>query len=302
MNAVRIAVFAYSDVGYACLKYLLDRKENVVAVFTHRDKPGETLWFPSVAEIARVHGIPVITEENLHDPAEQKNVADLKLDLLFSFYYRNLIPESIFSLPRLGAFNMHGSYLPYYRGRAPVNWAIINGETETGATLHVMTSKADAGDIVDQEKVAIGADETALIVQKKVTAAAVRILERRLSDLKNGTAPRHPQDISQGRYYGRRKPEDGLIDWTWPARRVHNLVRALTHPFPGAFGDVLGMRCFIWSTALAPKATLSDPNRLIVRCGDGIPLEVMQIQKEGGPEMSGSEFLNSWNRIKKEKV
>jgi len=164
----RVAVFAYSDTGHACLKLLLERGERVVFVATHRDAPGESLWYPSVAELARSHGIEPLILENPLDPQAIARLRVAAPDLLLSFYYRRVLPEAMLSAPRLGAFNMHGSLLPKFRGRAPVNWAVLKGETSTGATLHAMTTRADAGPIVDQVAVPIGLGDTAIDGQKRV--------------------------------------------------------------------------------------------------------------------------------------
>lgn len=286
MNPPRILVFAYSDLGHACLKFLLDRKENVVGVYTHQDKAGETLWFPSVGGLALNHGVEVRTKEDLAAEEEKNLIRSLSPDLIFSFYYRNLIPTPILKLPKLGAYNMHGSYLPKYRGRAPVNWVVLRGETKTGATLHVMIDKPDAGDIVDQQTVEIGPDDTAAIVQARVTQAAVAVLARQIDNLKAGAAPRIPQDPAQASYFGKRRPEDGKIDWNWPASRIHNLVRAVTHPYPGAFGNLYGEKTWIWKTRLQPSN-----EGLLVTCGDGNKLEILTLQREGEPEMSGEDFM-----------
>ena len=130
------------------------------------------------------------------------------------------LTQAVLDTAKRGALNMHGSLLPKYRGRVPINWAVINGETETGATLHYMTAKPDAGDIVGQQAVAIGPDETAAHVFRKVTAAAAQVLDRHLPGLIAGTAPRIVQDLKAGAYFGGRKPADGRIDWTLPAARA----------------------------------------------------------------------------------
>lgn len=283
----KIIVFAYSNLGHACLKFLLERKENVVCVYTHEDKAGEKLWFPSVAKLAQAHSIPVRTAENLLADTELNYLKSTAPDLMFSFYYRNMIPVSVLNIPRLGAFNMHGSFLPKYRGRAPINWVVLNGETQTGATLHVMVNKPDAGDIIDQESVNIGLDDTAAEVQSRVTRAAVNVIARQIDNLKAGKAPRIPQDETQASYFGRRCAEDGKIDWKWPALRIHNLVRAVTHPFPGAFGNLYGEKTWVWKTRLNP----SSEDGLIVTCGNGERLEILVLQRQGEPEMSGEEFM-----------
>lgn len=295
----RIAVFAYSDTGYACLKLLFDRGEEVVLVATHADDPGEAPWFPSVAELARAHGLEPVIIEDPHKPAAIERVRVCAPDLLFSFYYRGLLPAKMLWIPRLGAYNVHGSLLPKYRGRAPVNWAVLRGESRTGATLHVMTERPDAGDIVDQESVEIGPDDTAIEVQRRVSAAAARMLGRRLEELKAGTAPRRSQDESAATKYGRRRPEDGRIDWTRPSQEVHNLVRAVTHPYPGAFTDLFGGKTFIWKTRLPhlgahdnfPGQVRIERGRLYVACGDDRYVELLSLQREGKKEIGASEFI-----------
>lgn len=295
---VPIAVFAYSDTGHACLKFLLDRREDVVLVVTHADDPKERQWFPSVAELARSRGIEPVIAEDPRDPTVLARIEAAKPDLLLSFYYRGILPEGLLELPRLGAFNVHGSLLPRYRGRAPVNWAILSGEKVTGATLHAMTAKPDAGDIVDQESVPIGPDDTANEVQGRVSAAAVKLLERRLEDLKKGRAPRRPQDEAAATTFGRRGPQDGHIEWTRTAEQVHDLVRAVTHPYPGAFTEIFGGRTFLWKTRLPnlgahdnfPGQIRTEHGRLFVACGDDRYVEVLRLQREGEEEMDGAAF------------
>jgi len=259
-NSCRILVFGYGEVGYRCLEILLRRGENVVGVFTHEDDLGENQWFRSVSLLAKRHSVPVWKAETLRDALEV--IRGLAPDLIFSFYYRSLIPGEILALARLGAFNMHGSLLPKYRGRAPVNWAVLHGETETGATLHYMVERADAGDIVDQERVEIGPEETAFEVMAKVTEAACVVLERRLEELKVGRAPRIPQNHALATKFGRRRPEDGRIDWRQSADEIVNLVRAVTRPFPGAFAETDAGRLYVWR-ARATKG--SGPPGLVLR-------------------------------------
>jgi methionyl-tRNA formyltransferase len=277
-------VFAYSDVGHACLQLLIERKANVVGLYTHHDNSNEKIWFPSVEELARKHDIPVFFVEDLSTPDEQRRLRELAPDLVFSFYYRHMIPESVLALPRLGAFNMHGSLLPKYRGRAPINWAVLNGEKHAGVTLHVMVKKPDAGDIVDQQAIAIGADDTAAQVQARATEAAVTVLRRQIDALQAGTAPRKPQDASQATYFGKRTPEDGRIDWSQSAQHIHNLVRAVSKPYPGAFFEKNGQKTIVWKTRLtgnrANTGVFGEPRNengsRLVTCGDGYELEILE--------------------------
>jgi methionyl-tRNA formyltransferase len=295
----RIAVAAYSDTGHACLQLLLKRGENVVLVATHRDARGESPWYPSVPELARSRGIEPVFMENPRDPESIARLRNAAPDLLFSFYYRRLLPQEMLVVPRLGAFNMHGSLLPRFRGRAPVNWAVLKGETRTGATLHRMTARADAGEIVDSEPVEIGPDDTALEVQKRVTAAAVAILARSIEELKAGTARAVAQDESAATRFGKRRPEDGRIDWSRPAREVHDLVRAVTHPFPGAFTDLFGGKTYVWRTRLPglaahdnfPGQVRAEGGQLFVACGDDRYVELLCLQTAGGAELDAAGFL-----------
>lgn len=272
----RIVVFAYSEVGHRCLGALLHSDANVRAVFTYEDDPDENTWFRSVRELARDNGLPVFTPDGVKTPETLDRIRNLQPELIFSFYYRDIIPEEILEMPRLGAFNMHGSLLPKYRGRACVNWAIIHGETETGPTLHWMTKHPDEGDIVDQEKVPIGECDTAMDVMLKIADAAEMLLARNLPLLESGKAPRREQDHSQATYFGGRRPEDGWIDWNTQARDICNLVRAVTRPYPGAFAMLDGEKVFIWKAtpldedSSAPPGTVISADPFLIAAGSGI--------------------------------
>ena len=281
-------VFAYHDVGYECLEALIEHGIHVAAVFTHEDNPRELIWFKSVAALARRHEIPVHTPDSVNTQDWIAFIRELRPQILFSFYYRNMICQEILDIPESGAFNMHGSLLPRYRGRVPINWAIINGETRTGATLHFMVRRPDAGDIVDQEEVSIGPQDTAQQVFVRVTAAARRVLERQIDAIVAGHPPRLPQDESAATYFGGRKPEDGLIDWTQPAGRIFNLVRAVTRPYPGAFTEAQGRRLFVWwaqprTTGGGAPGEVLSVYPLLVGTGDG-SLEILKLQWQGDEE------------------
>jgi methionyl-tRNA formyltransferase len=270
-----VVVFAYSEVGYRCLKALTGSGANIRAVFTYEDNPDENTWFSSVKALALDNGIEVYTPDGVKDPGSFELIKSLEPEIIFSFYYRDIIPKGILELPRLGAFNMHGSLLPRYRGRACVNWAIIHGEAETGATLHWMTARPDEGDIVDQERVPITEADTAKDVMLKVAGAAEQLVMRNLDLIEAGKARRIPQDHSRATYFGGRKPEDGKIDWSAPARDICNLVRAVTRPYPGAFTFIDGEKILIWKASplagvpgAAPGSVLSrDP--LVIAAGEG---------------------------------
>ena len=247
MHAV---VFAYHDVGVNCLKALLGAGIQIDLVVTHQDDPNENVWFGSVAKLCEEKKIPYITPNanQLMDLIPQ--IQKLSPDYLFSFYYRHMIPAELLACAKIAALNMHGSLLPKYRGRAPVNWAILHGETETGATLHIMEVKPDAGDIVGQSAVPIGPNETATEVFGKVSQAAVAVMNQVLPELVQGQIPRKPNNLAEGSYFGGRKPADGQILWHQTAQQVHDLVRAVAPPYPGAFTDWQGQRMIVARTSL----------------------------------------------------
>lgn len=291
----RIILAAYSEVGVVCLEELLAQGAHVVGVFTHADDQFEEIWFRSVARVATDAGIPVYTPEDINATAEIERIRALRPDFLFSFYYRKMITPEILSIPPMGAYNMHGSLLPRYRGRACVNWAVLKGESQTGVTLHVMTARADAGDIVDQEAVPIEFADTAQDVFWKVRDAARNVISRTWPLLRDGRAKRRPQDEKQATKFGRRGPQDGLIDWNAVSTDIYNLVRAVTHPFPGAFTHLAGKKLFIWKTAPlegygnGKPGEVLDVEPFVVGTGKG-GLRVDRCQLEGETEMDGPAF------------
>jgi methionyl-tRNA formyltransferase len=295
----RAVVFAYHDVGCRCLEVLLDQRVEVPLVVTHPDDPRENVWFGSVAKLARERGLAVATPEDPNVPEFVAKVRALRPDFLFSFYYRAMLHRTLLETAPRGAFNMHGSLLPKYRGRAPVNWAVLHGETQTGATLHEMVEKPDAGRIVDQEAVAILPDDRAVDVFAKVTGAAQRVLARSLPALIAGSAVLRAQDLSKGSYFGGRRPEDGRIDWSQSAKRIHDLVRAVAPPYPGAFTELEGRRLRVLRTRLLPRrdpgrssALLqAEAGRCVAACADGGALELLELELDGEP-LSAQEFAN----------
>ena len=291
---MKAVVFAYSNVGDRCLRVLRARGVDVPLVVTHRDQPGETIWFRRVADTAEDLGLPVFFCDDARDPALQHAIEVAGPDLLFSFYCRFMLPGSILALAPRGAFNMHGSLLPRYRGRAPTNWAVLNEETETGATLHEMVVKPDAGRIVDQQAVPILPDDTAREVFDKVTVASEQVLWRALPAIVSGQIAWRPNDVSRGSYFGARRPEDGRIDWSKPAHEVYALIRAVAPPYPGAFVDIAGVRVLVSAARLCAR-TPDIPmharrlglhvvdGRVFARCGDGGVIAVRELLATGAP-------------------
>jgi methionyl-tRNA formyltransferase len=244
----RAVVFAYHDVGVRGLSVLLSLGVDVPLVVTHEDDPDENIWFGSVAELAALNRIPTITPGDPNVSGVVEQVKACEPDWIFSFYYRKMLSEALLVLPTRGAYNLHGSLLPRYRGRVPINWAVLRGESETGASLHRMEIKPDAGPLVDQEAVTILPNDTAHDVFQKVTNAAERVLLRSVPAMRDGRAKETPLDLAAGSYFGRRRPDDGRIDWSVPAWEVHNLIRAVAPPYPGAFFDTDTVRIHIYGS------------------------------------------------------
>jgi len=293
---MRAVVLAYHDIGCVGVEALLRQGFEIAAVFTHKDDPGEEIWFASVAELAASHGIPVFAPEDINHPLWVKKIRDLAPDILFSFYYRALLRSAILEIPPAGCLNLHGSLLPRYRGRCPINWVLIKGEKETGVTLHYMTPRPDDGDIVSQEEIPISDDDTARSLYEKSAQAASLMLDRVLPLVKAGTPPRIPQDPAKATYYGGRRPEDGEIDWGRSATEVRNLIRAVTRPYPGAFSFVGDRKCFFWGVTEMPETgnrirpgTVLSTDPLLIGCGQGA-VRVDFGQLEGGLYITGSQL------------
>ncbi|KAL8358519.1 hypothetical protein RB598_003001 [Gaeumannomyces tritici] len=285
-------VFAYHDVGVRCLKVLLARGVTVPLVVTHEDDPSENIWFESVASLCKERGIPHIAPPDAKSAELLERVASLRPGWIFSFYYRHLLPPGLLRQARHGAFNMHGSLLPKYRGRVPVNWAVLRGEAETGATLHEMVARPDAGFIVAQVSVPILPDDTAHAVFAKVATAAEKALWDVLPEMLAGNTPRRPNDVGRGSYFGGRKPDDGRVDWSRPAREVYNLYRAVAPPYPGAFVELRGRRFVIARARLPPPGNRQGPDlspglhvvaggEIVAVCGDGGVVVVQQLLESG---------------------
>ena len=299
---MRSVVFAYHDVGYVSLQELLRAGADVTAVLTHDDDPRETIWFRSVRRLAEEHGLPVFAPEQVNAPAWVERIRALQPDFLFSFYYRKILSPEILALPRRGALNLHGSLLPKYRGRCPVNWVLIHDEHQTGVTLHYMEAKPDRGDIVAQQAVTITDADTALTLFHKITAAAAQLLRLTYPRLCDGTAPRRPQGAAQASYFGGRRPEDGRIDWSQTDRQIFNLVRAVTRPYPGAFTHLNGRKLYVWQAQQlagdpqveAPAGTVvSTVPDLHVQTGR-FPIQLTRVQFEHDDEVSGRQLVERY--------
>lgn len=238
---MRVLFFGYSQIGHRAVRLLVEQGHEVLCVVTHRDDPHENRWYRTPAEAARELGLRVVYAEDLASGSEEL-ARELTPDLVLSVFYRKMLPEGVLAAAKVAALNLHPSLLPAYRGRAPINWVLVNGERETGITLHHMVRRADAGDVVGQRRIPIAPRETALSLYLKVEEAGIDLLREMLPRVADGTAPRRPQDDAGASQFGGRRPDDGRIDWSWPAARVDSLVRAVAPPWPGAFGEIEGRR------------------------------------------------------------
>jgi UDP-4-amino-4-deoxy-L-arabinose formyltransferase/UDP-glucuronic acid dehydrogenase (UDP-4-keto-hexauronic acid decarboxylating) len=294
-------VFAYHTFGARALAGLLARGETVAAVVTHEDQAAEGDWFESVADVAAAHGVRVLTPSSPNAPEVVTDLASLRADVFLSVWYRRLLGGALLALPRVAALNLHGSLLPAYRGRAPLNWVLVNGETRTGVTLHHMTPEADAGDIVAQEPIEIAPDDTAATLYGRMVKTGVDLLLRSYPAILAGTAPRKPQDHTRATVVGRRRPEDGRIAWTWPAGRIANMIRAVTHPYPGAFVGDGDARLMLWEASLGDPTADAPPGTVVaVQAGQGITvatgqgtLRLTRVQQAGHAEATADRWLEA---------
>jgi methionyl-tRNA formyltransferase len=300
---MKIIVMGYHNIGYACLEKLLEMNANVAAVVTHADNPLEKIWFHSVRDLAFENCIPVYQPRNVNDPRMVGAVRHIAPDVIFSFYFRQIIGRELLCIPRVGAFNLHGSLLPRYRGRCPVNWALINGEKETGVTLHRMDIKPDRGAIVAQRAVKIDFTDTGRSLFDKMSKASAELIAEVIPLMQKGKFHETEQEHSKASYFGGRKPEDGLIDWAQGAVKIYNLVRAVTDPYPGAFTFYRGRKLFIWwaepdeqdapSRARPGQLLLPGGEKgLAVATGKGI-LTLKRVQWEGEPELEGDRLATA---------
>lgn len=297
-------VFAYNNIGCIGIEALLKNGIEIAAVFTHQDDPNENIWFDSVAQVAASNGIPVFAPEDINHPLWVQKIEALAPDMIFSFYYRNIIKKPILDIPKNGCLNLHGSLLPKYRGRCPINWVLANGETQTGVTLHYMTPKPDDGDIVAQKTIAIEENDTALLLHKKAANASQAMLDEVLPQIKAGSAKRTRQDHAQATYFGGRRPADGEINWNQSAKQVRNLVRAVTQPYPGAFSYLANQKCLFWTVSEVPydgdaeAGTIVSTSPLTVVCGENA-VKVDFAQNEKSIYMNGEQLVSELNLVEK---
>lgn len=301
--SAKTLVFAYHDIGCAGIEALLAAGYQIDAVFTHADDARENRFFGSVAQLCAQRGIPVHAPEDVNHPLWIARIRELQPQFIFSFYYRHLLGEELLACARRGAFNLHGSLLPRYRGRAPANWVLVNGESETGVTLHRMVKRPDAGAIIAQQRVAIDAEDTALSLHGKLREAAGELLGRLLPAMLEGDFVEREQDESQASYFGRRTPADGQLDWRRPAGELHNLVRAVTQPYPGAFAPVGERKLIVWQSKVVPgnqgrpAGTVLSVEPLRIACGEDSLEIVAGQQGDAGLFLAGAQLAREMGLV-----
>jgi len=301
----RIVFVGVHQEARAPFEFLLAAGENVVGLVTLA--PEEAARFSAttdLATIARDANIPTLEVKTLKDEGAVEFVRKLRPDILLAIGWMQLLTDRVLRIPKIACLGFHASLLPKYRGRAPINWVLINGETKTGNTLMVLAPGADEGDIVAQREIAITFEDDCCTLYEKVSQTEVDMLAEVLPQIRLGRLPRIRQDSGSATVMPRRRPEDGLIDWSRDARRLYDWVRALTHPYPGAFTWLNGRKMFVW-TAL-PKPPHNPPADVAVgtvihgdngypevKTGDGW-LELRRVQLEGEPELDGVDAAKSF--------
>jgi UDP-4-amino-4-deoxy-L-arabinose formyltransferase/UDP-glucuronic acid dehydrogenase (UDP-4-keto-hexauronic acid decarboxylating) len=300
---MKAVVVAYHNMGCAGLEALIRQGFEIEAIFTHMDDAAEGNWFDSVAELAAKNNLRVYAPDDINHPLWVEKIRAFQPEVIFSFYYRSMLSQEILDIPTLGCFNLHGSLLPRYRGRAPLNWALVNGESETGVSLHKMTARADGGDIIGQQKIAILETDTAVDLNRKAVAAATQLLDSCLPAILANDVVGIPQDEDQATCFGGRTPADGIIDWNKSNREIYNLIRAVTRPYPGAFTFRSKNKILIWEAKAVALADISaHPGSIVstdplqVACGDGA-IEISFAQSEGDIYLSGAQLASQLNLV-----
>ncbi len=270
-----------------------------VAVVTVPDKPagrGQTLRASAVKEAAERHGLPVLQPSSLKDPAFVDELAALEADVFAVVAFRILPPE-VYELPTLGAFNLHGSLLPAYRGAAPIQRALMDGVEETGVTTFFLQQQVDTGHVILRRRLAVGPDDTAGDVHDRLAEIGAEAVVETVRLIAAGTADARPQDDTLASPAPKVFREDGRVDWSRSARDVHNLARALD-PYPGAWTVWNGETLKLFQTSITtagagrqPGEVVAADGRLVVACGDGA-VEVGEVQRQGKRRMDAASFLN----------
>ncbi len=298
---MRIVFMGTPEFAVPALKALVESGYEVCGVFTQPDKPknrGMKLQPTPVKEYALTKNLPVFQPEKLRDGQAAAILQELCPDLIVVAAYGKILPPDILALPRLGCVNIHSSLLPKYRGAAPINWAILNGEAESGVSVMYMAEGLDTGDVIACKATPIDPDENAQELHDRLAQLGAELLIQVLPDLESGTAEATPQDDAHSCYAPMLSKELSPIDWSRSALHIHNQVRGL-YPWPSATAEIDGVRCKIMKTALTDEHTGKQPGSFVqadkhglkVACLNGEVLEIMELQPDGKKRMTASAFL-----------
>lgn len=298
---MKIAFLGTPDFAVPSLERLVEEGFDIAAVVTQPDKPkgrGKILAAPPVKQAAIRLGLPIHQPARIKTPEALEFFKSLDVEAMAVVAYGKIIPQSIIDIPRFGLINVHSSLLPKYRGAAPMQWAVAEGESVTGVTTMLIEAGLDSGDILMVEETAIGPDENAVELSKRLSVMGAELLVKTLHGLKEEKITPRPQDHGQATLAPMLKKETGLIDWTLPAQTIHNRVRGF-QPWPGAHTRFRGKTLHIWRSRVAaepvsasPGSLLPEKRRLVVACGEGSGLEVLEVQLEGRNRMPVAAFLN----------
>ena len=295
---MRIVFMGTPDIAATCLKRLLEDGHNVVAVYTQPDRPkgrGMKMVYSPVKEVALAANLPVHQPEHFRDPEVVEELKRDAPDAIAVVAYGRILPQAVLNIPAKGCVNIHASLLPAYRGSAPYQWAVLDGQQETGVTAQYMALQMDAGDIIDVAKTPIDPEETAGELLDRLAVLGAELLSQTMGKLEAGTAQRTPQDETKVTYAPMLDKTLCPIDWTKTARQVHDHVRGL-HPWPVATAEIGGTRFKIHSTAIVEGS--GEPGTLLkmtktglqVACGEGA-VEIRQLQAEGGKRMAAPDYF-----------
>ncbi len=299
---MRIIFISGVELGWQCAKALLEKKFDIAAIFCLPESMKARSGYADFTQLGIEFNVPVYAFEDVNSPESVSKIKSIAPDLILVVGWSTIIGETILSIPKKGVIGHHPTLLPKHRGNAPIPWTLINGLTESGVTLFFLEKEIDKGGIVDQKAFSIGFEDDAPALYLKATNATISLLLEVLPKIENNTINTKIQDSKRVSKWGKRKPEDGIIDWNSMTIYLYNWVRGLTHPYPGAFTFIGDKKLFIWKAQIAdekldkgkPGEVIKANNSILVKTGDG-GLFLTSLQFEGEPELSAADFIKLYN-------